>query len=76
MRADQQQVGAWWQSDLAKQAVVILPLLLGSGYIGVEHVAAVNNTDDMLEQHTEVLKQRVDYMEDWIIKHKQQHMDD
>ena len=48
----------------------------GAGLYGASEVKEQSTTDNMLEQHTEALRERVDYLEEWIVKHRKSHMDE
>jgi hypothetical protein len=72
---DQRQRG-WMERDMARVVALLVPILLGGGYIGVQHAGRVDNDTSMLESHTDALRQRVDYLEDWIARHRRTHMEE
>lgn len=63
-------------AEAVKAYAPILIVVLGGGGLGLHHAGQTENTDSMLEQHTEALRERVDYLEEWATKHNRMHMDE
>ena len=62
---------------LAQALATYVIAALGIGGVGAFGIEFKNRgtTDSMLEQHTEALRERVDYLEEWVMRHKRSHMD-
>lgn len=66
----------WWQGDLGRSLALVVSMLLGGGYLGVKKAEEVDNDTSMLQQHTEVLRERMNNLEEVFMKHQRNHMEE